>query len=379
MRALETSYNHEEERVHKLYQRLRVLVERSEEASNAKDIDETILELKANLALHTEYTIKVEGRSEDDKLPACFKFVPVMKLDLKMLERKRPTISLVPNTLYNGKLTVKVEFLNQAEKRVLAENSIEGSVTYKMSLATSDGKGWKAYDLRAKGEEEDTYLPDVGVLESARNYAMKVTAVCDGKESEESEPCTFTTSETLRWKVCPDYVSGRRKYMVSNDGMKATKHIEGWSEFWSTIITSLALLSGKVTTVTMRIKRSAGRGATFFGVAPFDIDQNNFSNWSTRCGWFLSTYTLKLWSGAPHDYDEEGPDSGKEDGDNVHSGDSIGVVMDTTKGKLSFAVNGVNLGVAYEGIPLDKPLVPCVLFRDLGDSVKLINQAIEDP
>ena len=33
--------------------------------------------------------------------------------------------------------------------------------------------------------------------------------------------------------------------------------------------------------------------------------------------------------------------------------------MDTTKGELSFVVNGVNYGVAYDGIPLDKP---CIIF-----------------
>ncbi len=54
------------------------------------------------------------------------------------------------------------------------------------------------------------------------------------------------------------------------------------------------------------------------------------------------------------------------------TGDSVGVVMDTAKGELSFVLNGVNLGVAYEGIPLDKPLVPCVLHRYKGDSVELI-------
>ena len=48
------------------------------------------------------------------------------------------------------------------------------------------------------------------------------------------------------------------------------------------------------------------------------------------------------------------------------------VVMDTTKGELSFVVGGVNLGVAYKGIPLDKPLVPCVILRNEGDSVGLI-------
>ena len=46
--------------------------------------------------------------------------------------------------------------------------------------------------------------------------------------------------------------------------------------------------------------------------------------------------------------------------------------MDTTKGELSFVLDGVNYGVAYEGIPLDKPLVPCVLLEEQGDSVELV-------
>ena len=45
--------------------------------------------------------------------------------------------------------------------------------------------------------------------------------------------------------------------------------------------------------------------------------------------------------------------------------------MDTTKGELSFVVNSVNLGVAFEGIPLDKPLVPCVILYWKDDSVEL--------
>ena len=43
----------------------------------------------------------------------------------------------------------------------------------------------------------------------------------------------------------------------------------------------------------------------------------------------------------------------------MHTGDSVGVVMDTAKGELSFVVGGVNLGVAYEGIP------PCQASRPL--------------
>ena len=79
-----------------------------------------------------------------------------------------------------------------------------------------------------------------------------------------------------------------------------------------------------------------------------------------------------MYSGPPHNYEwkEYGPRKGY--GEYVHAGDSVGVVMDTAKGDLSFVLNGVNLGVAYEGIPLDKPLVPCVLLKYQGDSVELI-------
>ena len=56
----------------------------------------------------------------------------------------------------------------------------------------------------------------------------------------------------------------------------------------------------------------------------------------------------------------------------MHTGDSVGVVMDTAKGELSFALDGANLGVAYERIPLDKPLIPCVILGHKGDSVELV-------
>ena len=45
----------------------------------------------------------------------------------------------------------------------------------------------------------------------------------------------------------------------------------------------------------------------------------------------------------------------------IHTGNSVGVVTDTAKGDLSFVLDDVNLGVAFDGIPLDKLLVPCVI------------------
>ena len=52
--------------------------------------------------------------------------------------------------------------------------------------------------------------------------------------------------------------------------------------------------------------------------------------------------------------------------------------MDTTKGELSFVLKGVNLGVAYDGIPLDKPLVPCAILKNKGDSVELDTTEVKE-
>lgn len=56
----------------------------------------------------------------------------------------------------------------------------------------------------------------------------------------------------------------------------------------------------------------------------------------------------------------------------MRTGDSVGIVMDMTKGDLSFVLRGENFGVAYTGIPLDRPLVPCVVLYNIGDSVEFV-------
>ena len=52
--------------------------------------------------------------------------------------------------------------------------------------------------------------------------------------------------------------------------------------------------------------------------------------------------------------------------------------MDTANGELSFAVNNVNFGIAFDGIPLDKPLVPCVILFYEGDSVELDTTEVKE-
>ena len=141
---------------------------------------------------------------------------------------------------------------------------------------------------------------------------------------------------------------------------------------WSTIIGNTPLPQNKVTSWYIKMLKSKDNDGsdTYIGVAPFDINQNDYGNYN-KCGWYFHCYNSTLHSGPPHNckWKEYGPR--KRGGQYFHTGDSVGVVMGKAKGELSFVVNGVNLGVAYDGIPLDKPLVPFVLLLWQGDSVEL--------
>ena len=185
-----------------------------------------------------------------------------------------------------------------------------------------------------------------------------------------SKPQTVQKKWECVWKECPDNVDWNRKYSVNVKNPRIATFIGG--NYWCTIIGNTSLPLSKITSWSIKILKSRWNNGEyiFIGIAPTNINQNicNYNN----CGWYFDCYYSTLWSGPPHNYSgkEYGPRKGG--GQYVHTGDIVGVVMDTAKGELSFTLNGVNLGVAYEGIPLDKPLVPCVILGWNGDSVELI-------
>ena len=100
---------------------------------------------------------------------------------------------------------------------------------------------------------------------------------------------------------------------------------------------------------------------------PSSIDQSKES-WR-KCGWHLNCYTLTLWSGIPHYPKNKDYGPKRINGQHVHTGDSIGVVMDAINGELSSVISGVNYGVAFDRIPLE-PL-PCVALKHQDDSVEI--------
>ena len=98
------------------------------------------------------------------------------------------------------------------------------------------------------------------------------------------------------------------------------------------------------------------------GVAPIDfkIDSSDYSY-----GWYLYLRDFSLWSGAPHNYD-----GAKTKFNEIKNGEII-VVMNMIKGTLKFIIDDEDKGESYINIPMDKPLSPAVILKNINDSVEI--------
>ena len=206
-------------------------------------------------------------------------------------------------------------------------------------------------------------------------------AVVQGKESEWSEEVVFTTpkfSGCCAWRECPDHVYKKRKYSVDKKNPRTATKINSSNGYYCTIIGNTTLPHNKVTSWNIKILKSKRNNgcSIYIGVAPSNINQNDDN--CEKCGWYFDCYCSTLCSGPPHIHKNKKYGPRKGEGQYVYEGDSVGIVMDTTNGELSFVVNGVNLGVAYDGIPLDKPLVPCVVLFNKDDSVELDTSEVKE-
>lgn len=214
-------------------------------------------------------------------------------------------------------------------------------------------------------------------------YSFRVRAMRGNEAGPWCDSISVRTKATpalseYTWKKCPDDVIEDRKYCIDeNSSLIAIKN--GACGGYSTVITNIPLPSNTVTSWKIKILKSKednGRGI-FVGVAPYDIYQridNDYKYTYSKCGWYFDCYCSTLRSGPPHFFCGEKKYGGikdKNDGEYVHNGEVVGVIMDTRNGKLCFCLGDINLGVGYKGIPIDKPLVPCVLIEAQGDSVEI--------
>ena len=186
-------------------------------------------------------------------------------------------------------------------------------------------------------------------------------------------------TEHCTWRECPESVDPIRKYTLGVNNPRIATKVGAYGD--SVILGNVPIPLGKVVSWKIKmlnLQNTNGRGAKI-GVALFGMTQNSDAI-HVSYGWYLDSCSSTLCSGHPHYYFANHYGPRKKDlreGRYVNTGDSVGVVMDTVKGEISFVVDGVNHGAAYEGVPLDLPLTPCVILQIKGDVVELITSSKE--
>jgi len=102
------------------------------------------------------------------------------------------------------------------------------------------------------------------------------------------------------------------------------------------------------------------------GIAPYDIEQSNSSNHS-KCGWYLYCNDGKLYSGPPTNF------SRKSYCSSFSSGTIIDVELDISKGTIRYFIDGIDKGIAYEGISTNKSLRLAIEMYFPGASIQLLS------
>lgn len=150
-------------------------------------------------------------------------------------------------------------------------------------------------------------------------------------------------------------------YVLSNDNKKALK--TAGSKLWDNVVLGNQRYSAGTHQWTIK---SSGKSRIMVGVAPFDIYRNNVARYQ-KCGWFVFMPNSTLYSGPPMNFSNK---PYIPHGSLVLEA-KVTVKLDMGKKTISYIINGKEGGVAYENIPVDKPLCSCVMIRYHDSSVEL--------
>ena len=311
---------------------------------------------------------------------ALWDYIETYKLDTRKkvvdewLEFKKPS-SLKIKRICAGR--IYLSFVGNAyEDAVLCRYGFGNIFQNDVCFTNRDEEKEDVFTLRAEESEDGplySFVP--GTLKPNTKYSIKVKTLYHGRESEWSDEVEFACGELAEscvWLECPENVAERMRYTVDGQDPRVVSKKED-NRYFCAPLGNVALPYNTLVPWKVGIVRSKEGDCNniFVGIAPSDMNQNSDFSYN-KCGWYFSCFDSTLVSGPPHKYlkKEYGPRMAR-DGMYVRNNDSVGVVMDTNIGELSFVVGGVDYGVAYEGIPLDKPLVLSVVLYHKSDAVKL--------
>lgn len=371
---LQESFVAEDNRLQKVLDEIQAL---TSENKCGEELEAAVQKASAELAVRQKYNLEKIERVVS-YIESCF------ELGIKKeLVKEWLTVNKVNNlratVISAGRVFIDFDII---PNKILSDNGIEDTTVYqavvcKEGTAESEAQTYYIKTVEVSNKKYYSFLPDS--MEPETTYNVKVKGTLAGKESELSDMTLFSTLDFpnyCEWKECPEYVSDRYMYAVKRSNRRIANKINATD--FCTITGTTSFPPGRATTWGVRMVnlRDSQRANVNVGVAPYDINQNRREVYS-KYGWYFCCYYSTLTSGPPHNYNFRDKEYGprKKNKEYVHIGDTVSVVVDTTTGTLSFAINGTNFGVAYKEIPLDKPLVPCVHLRNEYDSVELIVQS----
>ena len=404
---LQVAFTAEEDRLQEILSKIDQLLAKNEESN----VEEELLAAAAEgrTALLVEQTYALEESAHEVRLGDLLelKVNEALDADSVLLRERQPKELRLTGT--SGRITAEFHFLSEAERELIEARHVDGSIAYRVSMV--DEEEYDDYDDDDDDDDDDDEDEEMATKEKEKDektefllgyndrsffgkqlkdggkYRVRVRSEWgDGRVSKWSKPAEFVTSfpECCVWRECPRYVGSGGEYVLDpRNARVATKNDSGEDDddyaygyaftTYSTITGNAALPRNGVTSWDIKVVKSWMNNArgVYVGVAPSDVSPLNNENFE-KCGWYLDCYRSRLWSGPPHWARAVEYGVRKGEGRYVNTGDVVGVVMDMERGKLSFVIEGVNRGVGVEGIPLDKPLVPCVILEYNGDSVEII-------
>lgn len=342
--------------------------EMSKESCTSEALQELVDTANAALLVVQNYSLA----EEENRKGLCKSYALKTERSLDWrhmgLEAKKPgDVTRVDVT--NGKL--RIDFappFTELEEKALEETNSAGLIGFRVMIDEADSAEASDRDVLMLAKGDDFAFPG---LKAETEYFVKVRAEHGSEAGLWSNAAKFTSpafKDSCVWNGCPDPENA--EYEVDEtDPCIASFH----GNEWAVITGSAAFPSNKVTPFSVKVLKSEEDDGDriYVGIVPFEMSQHPTNDWKNN-GWYFYCFTSSLWSGPPHKYRSSPYGPRREDGKYVRTGDTIGVVVDMEKGNLSFSLNGADLGVAFEGIPLDKPLVPCAVLWCYGDSVQLI-------
>ena len=220
------------------------------------------------------------------------------------------------------------------------------------------------------------------IVTSGEMYCLKVRVERGRSKTEWSEEAEVTTPEFREccvWRRPESIDGGKSPYAIDKESRKAATNV---LENWACAVTgAMPLPQGKTVSWGIKLLNFAGKydeRGVFVGVVPSGVVNAAKGGEGLRCGWHFECCDSKLRSGPPHNFSDKKYGPKRLLRKIVRTGSVIGVTMDTALGALSFSVDRKSYGVAYERITLDKPLVPCVVLMEKGDSVGIDFAEVRD-